>query len=303
MKTLSVVTPCFNESENVLDCIIELQAALQGIDYEHIFIDNFSSDDTLRKLLDLRSQYPHVRVLANSQNVGVFSSIQRALREAKGNWVVPFFAADLQDPPKIIREMIRIQESSSCDSVFAVRETRSENAIIFFLRRIFYKIIRLSTEKSYVSGTSEFCLIQSKVARQIVEIEDANPFLRLYLSQLRGKVEYVNFAMKERNKGKSSANIFTLTDDALNAFSLVLPSVFSRILIASLLGITIGLLVCAYSIVDLLLLPSSLEKLFTPGLILLGFSIMMGINAVIGHYVYIIHSNVRKKLNAITTEV
>jgi len=303
MATLSVITPCFNESENVLDCIVELEASLGGIDYEHIFIDNSSTDDTLSKLLDLKSQYPHIRVLMNSQNVGVFSSIQRALRVTKGQWIVPFFAADLQDPPAVILEMIRVQESTNSDSVFAVRKTRTENAFLFALRKIFYRIIRQTTAKSYKSGTSEFCLIQSKVAVQIAEIEDANPFLRLYLSQLRGKVEYVDFAMKERNKGKSSASLFSLTDDALNAFSLVLPSVFSRILIGSFVGITIGLLICIYSIIDLLVLPFGLEKLFTPGLILLGFSIMIGINAVIGHYVYIIHSNVRKKLTATTTEV
>lgn len=300
---LSVVTPCFNESENLRDCIIELQKVLDKIDYEHIFIDNSSTDDSLAKLLELKTEFPQIRVLANSQNVGVFSSIQRALRVAKGNWVVPFFAADLQDPPMVILEMIKLQEITNSDSVFAVRETRSENVFIFFLRKVFYRIIRQTTEKSYVSGTSEFCLIKSSVAVQIAEIEDANPFLRLYLSQLRGKVQYVNFAMKERNKGKSSATLFTLTDDALNAFSLVLPSVFSRILIGSILGVVIGFLACIFSLIDIILLPSNLEKLFTPGLILLGFSIMMGMNAVIGHYVYIIHSNVRKKLTATTVEV
>jgi glycosyltransferase involved in cell wall biosynthesis len=303
MKMLSVITPCWNESENLRDCIIELQKVLDQIDYEHIFIDNSSTDDTLAKLLDLKTEFPQIRVFANSQNVGVFSSIQRALRVVRGNWVVPFFAADLQDPPTVILEMIKLQEKTNSDSVFAVRETRSENAFIFFLRKMFYRIIRQTTEKSYVSGTSEFCLIKSSVAFQIAEIEDANPFLRLYLSQLRGKVQYVNFAMKERNKGKSSANLFSLTDDALNAFSLVLPSVFSRILIGSILGVAIGFLVCIFSIIDIILLPLNLEKLFTPGLILLGFSIMMGMNAVIGHYVYIIHSNVRKKLTATTVEV
>jgi glycosyltransferase involved in cell wall biosynthesis len=303
MKMLSVVTPCFNETENVRDCIIELDKVLRGIDYEHVFIDNSSTDDTLNKLLELRTEFPQIRVLANSQNVGVFSSIQRALRMVEGSRVVPFFAADLQDPPSVILEMVKIQEITNCDSVFGVRQTRSENPIIFLLRKIFYRIIRATTEKSYVSGTSEFCLIQSRVAHQISEIDDANPFLRLYLSQLRGNVQYVNFAMAERKKGKSSANLFSLTDDALNAFSLVLPSIFSRILIGSLIGITLGSIICIYAILDLLLLPTSLEKLFTPGLIFLGFSIMMGINALIGHYVYIIHGNVRKKLNATTTEI
>jgi polyisoprenyl-phosphate glycosyltransferase len=303
MLMLSIVTPCYNESENIRDCIVELQTVLEGVDYEHILIDNFSTDDTLSKLLELKEEFSHIRILANSQNVGVFSSIQRALREIKGIWVVPFFAADLQDPPVVILEMINVQQRTNCESVFAIRETRSENSMIFLLRKIFYRVIRETTEKSFVSGTSEFCLIQSKVAIQISEIEDTNPFLRLYLSQLRGNVEYVAFAMRERKKGKSSASIFSLTDDALNAFSLVLPSIFSRILIGSIVGVTIGSLVCFYSILDLILLPLSLEKLFTPGLILLGFSFMMGINAVIGHYVYIIHSNIRKKLNAKTTEM
>ena len=69
------------------------------------------------------------------------------------------------------------------------------------------------------------------------------------------------------------------------------------------MGVIVGALICIYSILDLILLPLDLEKLFTPGLILLGSSFMIGMNAVIGHYVYIIHSNVRKKLIATTTEV
>jgi glycosyltransferase involved in cell wall biosynthesis len=302
MKKLSVITPCFNESDNLRDCVVELKEVLAGIDYEHIFIDNFSTDNSLAKLSGLKEEFLHIRVLANSQNVGPFSSIQRALRVARGEWVVPFFAADLQDPPAVILEMIKVQELTNCESVFGVRETRAESALMFFLRKVFYRVIRETTDKSYVSGTSEFCLIQSRVSKQIAEIEDANPFLRLYLSQLRGNVEYVKFAMQERKNGKSSASIFSLTDDALNAFSLVLPSIFSRILIGSLFGLVVGFLTCLYSIIDLILLPFQSEKLFTPGLILLGFSIMTGINAVIGHYVYIIHSNVRKKLNATTTE-
>ena len=80
MKMLSVITPCFNESENLRVCIESLVDALPGIEYEHVFIDNFSTDSTLKDLIELKKEFPHLRILSNSQNVGVFSSIHRALR-------------------------------------------------------------------------------------------------------------------------------------------------------------------------------------------------------------------------------
>ena len=302
MASISVITPCFNEELNLRECVLKVKEALSSHDLVHIFIDNASLDDSILELMKLKKEFSHLKILQNSQNVGAFSSIQRALNHVNTEWVVPFYAADLQDPPSVLSEMMVIQEKTGCDSVFGVRATREEKKWLFALRKVFYRILNYASNKSYVNGTSEFCLIKSESAKKIGLIRDSNPFLRIYLSQLKGNAEYVPYKMVPRKEGKSSANIFTLFDDALNAFSIILPSIFSRLLVASIMGAILGLSVTTYSLLDILFLPFSLERLFTPGIVILCFSVIIGINSIIGHYVYLIHLQVRNKLDISTVE-
>ena len=302
MASISVITPCFNEELNLRECVLKVKEALSSHDLVHIFIDNASLDDSILELMKLKKEFSHLKILQNSQNVGAFSSIQRALNHVNTEWVVPFYAADLQDPPSVLSEMILIQEKTGCDSVFGVRATREEKKWLFALRKVFYRILNHASNKSYVNGTSEFCLIKSKSAKKIGLIRDSNPFLRIYLSQLKGKAEYVPYKMVARQEGKSSASLFTLFDDALNAFSIILPSIFSRLLVASFMGTIHGLSVTTYSLLDILFLPFGLERLLTPGIVILCFSVIIAINSIIGHYVYLIHLQVRNKLDILTVE-
>lgn len=302
MASISVITPCFNEEINLRECVLKVKEALSSHDLVHIFIDNASLDNSILELIKLKKEFPHLKILENSQNVGAFSSIQRALNYVNTEWVVPFYAADLQDPPSVLSEMMLIQEKTGCDSVFGVRATREEKKWLFALRKVFYRILNYASNKSYVNGTSEFCLIKSESAKKIGLIRDSNPFLRIYLSQLKGNAEYVPYKMVHRKEGKSSANLFTLFDDALNAFSIILPSIFSRLLVASITGTILGLSVTTYSLLDILFLPFGLERLLTPGIVILCFSVIIGINSIIGHYVYLIHLQVRNKLDISTVE-
>jgi len=302
MQSLTVVTPCFNEAENLRSCVV---AALENVgnkNFQHLFIDNCSTDDSLTVLSSLKEEFPHLRVFSNSHNVGVFSSLQRALREVKTEWVIPFFAADLQDPPSVMRKMIELQKETGCDSVFAIRASRSENIFLTLMRRIFYRILRSSTRGAYVIGTSEFCLIRFDAIKQLAQLNDPNPFLRVYLSQLSGDVRYVDFKMEARTKGKSSANIFSLVDDAINGISLVLPSVFSKVLVASGFTLVLGTAITIFSLIDILFLPFSYEQLFSVGIIISGFSMLFGLVALVGQYVYLIHNQVRTRVVANTIE-
>jgi glycosyltransferase involved in cell wall biosynthesis len=298
-----VITPCFNEAKNIRDCVEAVRYQLEDKSFEHILIDNASTDDSISVLSALKEEFPHVRVLTNSHNVGVFSSIQRALGEVRTEWVVPFFAADLQDPPEVIKGMVELQRETGSDSVFGIRSNRSEPKYMSIMRKVFYGFLRSATRGSYVIGTSEFCLIRFEVIRQLLQLNDPNPFFRIYLSQLRGNVKYLTFNMQSRTKGKSSATFFSLMDDALNGLTLVLPSVFSRILFGSFIFLSIGLALIIYSLIDIAFLPSSLEQLFPIGITLTGFAFLIGLVAVVGHYVYLVHSSVRAKIFARTSEL
>ena len=302
MTLLTIVTPCFNEASNLRKCVLGVVESLGDLKFEHIFIDNASTDDSVEILANLKESFPHIRILRNSSNVGVFSSIQRALREVRTDWVIPFFAADLQDPPKVISEMLELQRATECDSVFAIREDRMESRVLLSLRTLFYRVLKMATKGSYVTGTSEFCLIRRTSVKQLLELQDPSPFLRIYLSQLRGNVRYVKYSMGARKGGKSSATIFTLLDDALNGLSLVLPSVFSRIMVMSFFSLIVGILVTVYATVDAFFLPLSYEGLLVVGITLIGFSFLMGLVSIVGHYIYLIHSNIRTANVATTKE-
>lgn len=303
MNSITVVTPCLNEAANLRDCIIAVKNEIGEMGFDHIFIDNASTDDSLHVLVKLKEEFPHIRVLSNSYNVGVFSSIQRALREIKTEWVVPFFAADLQDPAHVIRAMIEVQKSEECDSVFAVRADRRESKALSILRNLFYRVLRNATKGAYVIGTSEFCLIRFDAIKQLIQLNDPNPFLRIYLSQISGNVRYVEYKMEARQKGKSSASVFSLVDDALNGLSLVLPSVFSRVLLGSGVSLIMGIGLTLYSVFDIFLLPFNREGLLPIGITLMGFSVLFGLVAVVGHYVYLIHNSLRAGNVATTSEL
>lgn len=296
---LTIISPCFNESKNLIELVERTQRTINdfnpSLDFEHILIDNASTDDSKIIFSQILQKYSHVRILQNSENIGVFSSIQRAMKESKGTWLVPFLASDMQDPPEVIFEFLKIQKETNCDAVFGVRKKRQEAKFLIFLRALFYFILKqFISGKKYISGTSEFCLIKRNITLSVIENDDPNPFLRIYLSKLTKNIKYVEFKMVQRSKGKSSANLFTLLDDALNAFSIIMPSVFSRLI---LILMPFSFLITIFFVTSLVLWSFNLINYFylLMSLILLLFSVLFFIQLVIGHYIFILHSQIRKK--------
>jgi glycosyltransferase involved in cell wall biosynthesis len=296
---LTIISPCFNESLNLFELVKRTEKAVRSFDpkleYEHILIDNASTDNSLEILNQLKKSFPQVRILKNAENVGVFSSIQRAMKESRGRWLVPFLASDMQDPPEVITQFLAAQISTNCDAVFGIRKKRHESAFLFVLRKVFYFILRnFISGKKYVSGTSEFCLIKRDVSLGLIEFDDPNPFLRIYLSKMTKNVEYVEFTMDARVKGKSSANLFTLLDDALNAFSIIMPSVFSRLIVFVIP--TSIVLFFTFFVTFILSVTGRVNFFYViVSLLFLLFSLVFFIQLLIGHYIFILHSQVRKR--------
>lgn len=305
---LTVISPCYNESGSVRECIERTLEAVGNFDsdleFEHIFIDNSSTDKTVEVLSALKMEFPHIRILQNSENIGVFRSIRQAILKSRGRYVIPFLASDNQDPPEMIAEMLTHIYSGEYDSVFGVRKTRLESNFLLLMRKIFYKMLNWGLGGNYQSGASEYCIVKRDVAIKVASIEDNNPFLRIYLSKLQGKVKYIDYQMDQRKAGASSANIFTLVDDALNAFSIAMPSIFSRVLVLSsvisfcLVGIGIStflfnLFFHKYSLVILTIV----SLVSSVGLLTIGYL------SLIGHYLFILHSEIRKTSIGETTEL
>ena len=110
---ISIITPCFNEAENIKDCYHAVREAIKPLEdtgryqFEHIFIDNASSDNTRQIVLDIKKVDKKIRYFRNNRNVGSINNIWLGLNIAKGDLVVPLVPADLQDPPELIPEFVR----------------------------------------------------------------------------------------------------------------------------------------------------------------------------------------------------
>lgn len=308
IKSLSVISPCFNESESLLECVTRTKAAVDNFGkldfFEHIFIDNDSKDDSLEILKQIKLDFPHIRILTNSENIGVFRSIRRAIFESQGERIIPFLASDNQDPPELITKMLTEMSTGKYDSVFGVRKTRIESKHLLLMRRIFYRLLKWGLGGNYQPGASEYCLISREVAIKVASIEDQNPFLRIYLSKMQGRVKFLDYQMDERKAGKSSANIFTLTDDALNAFSIAMPSIFSRVLVVSACFSAVAAISGTSGfILNLVFHKISLTTIAIVGLLSSIFFALVSYLSLIGHYIFILHSEIRKSTFGDTFEI
>lgn len=301
---LSIVTPCWNEEEGILQCVRRVHETLSAVDtsFEHIFIDNASQDSTVEKLLSVRETYPHIRILVNDFNIGAFRSIQRGIGAAEGRLIVPFLAADCQDPPELIAEMISNYRSGKYDSIAGVRQYRRENFFLTVMRKLFYRILSVATRGKSIPGASEFRLMKTESASRLIDINESTPFLRVHMAQIQGRTMYLPYAMEERSSGKSSVRLFPLVDDALSGLMTAMPSIFSRILVVTTLMTALATL--SMPVVAFLTLFHTLDGFVT--LITVGataYLILVDLVLIVGHYTFQVFSQTRSSPLSVTREL
>lgn len=302
---LSVVTPCYNEELTVRECVLRLSNSLSKCDisFEHILVNNASDDRTLEVLKQLKSEFSHIRVLNNEFNVGAFRSIQRGILAANGELIVPFLAADCQDPPEVIPQMLTIRRETNCNTVAGVRKSRHDGLVISLFRRMFYRILLIATNGRYKSGASEFRLMETASALQLASVQDATPFLRVYMAQIQGRVAYLDYEMAERHAGVSSTSFFPLVDDALNGIMLATPSLFSRALVLVVPLTIMSYLVTIVSLISSWSNLTQVDDLKSPMLFTSAFLTIGILQLVTGHYMYMVHSQLRSGPVARTEEI
>src|SRR5882762_6848283 len=167
MKLISVVSPCYNEEGNIeilIDRVRELFANLPQYNYEHIIIDNHSTDRTVDILRGVAKNDPHVKVILNARNFGHIRSPQHAILEARGDAVIVLLS-DLQDPPEMLCDFIREWEAGY-PIVVAIKNTSDENGLMYRVRSIYYKTVARLTDVKVLEHFTGFGLYD----RQVVDI-------------------------------------------------------------------------------------------------------------------------------------
>jgi glycosyltransferase involved in cell wall biosynthesis len=147
-KTISIITPCFNEEASIRECHDTIKRVmdteLPGYGREHIFCDNASTDRTVEILREIAAGDKSVKVIVNSRNFGILRNNYNGVLAATGDAVILFMPADLQDPPELIPTFVRHWEAGS-EIVYGIRAQREEAFLLRNARRLYYQILsRLS---------------------------------------------------------------------------------------------------------------------------------------------------------------
>ena len=175
MKSISIITPCRNEEENVEGIYEAVRAAMAQVGryrYEHIFIDNASTDRTVELIKRLAAKDRNVKLLVNTRNFGQVGSPMYALTQTRGDAVIGI-VADFQDPPELIPEMIAAWEQGY-PMVLCIKRTSAESPLMFFLRKRYYRLIEnLSSVETFENFTG-FGLYDRKVVDHVLALGDAD---------------------------------------------------------------------------------------------------------------------------------
>src|SRR5262244_1021156 len=142
MKSISIVTPCYNEEGNVQEVyerVRTLMIDLRRYRYEHIFIDNASKDATFTILMNIAATDPNVKIIRNARNFGHVRSPMHAMLQARGEAVIVLMS-DLQDPPEVLAQLLE-QWEQGIPIVIAVKNSSRENALMFAIRKAFYRLV------------------------------------------------------------------------------------------------------------------------------------------------------------------
>jgi polyisoprenyl-phosphate glycosyltransferase len=304
-KLISVVTPCYNEESNVRELAARIKAtfaALPGYDYEHILIDNDSSDDTPRILREMASEDPRIKVIFNTRNFGHIRSPYHALLQSRGDAVIGM-ASDLQDPPEMIDEFLRKWEEGY-KVVMGVKTQSQESAAMFAVRKLYYGLSGRMSNIKLVTNFTGFGLYDRVVIDQVRRMDDPYPYFRGMVADLGYDAARIPFNQPQRKRGITKNNFFTLYDLAMLGVTNYSKVPLRLATMAGFLLSAISLLIAIGYLFAKLFFWSQFAMGTAP--ILIGFFFFMSVQlffiGMIGEYVGAIHTQVQKRPHVIEKE-
>jgi glycosyltransferase involved in cell wall biosynthesis len=298
MKTISIVTPCYNEEGNVKEVYAQVKAVIEQLGnytYEHIFIDNASKDNTLQLLKELASADPNVKIIANSRNFGHIRSPYHALLQASGDAVI-LLVADLQDPPNMIKDFVRKWEEGF-KVVLGVKTESEESFLMFSVRKMYYNFINRVSEIELTKNNTGFGLYDKQIIQILRDIDDPYPYFRGLISDIGFPSYKIEYLQPQRKRGITKNNFYTLYDIAMLGITN-----HSKIplRLAAMLGFAMSAL--SFMVAILYLLAKLIFwNYFTVGLapLVIGLfffsSVQLFFIGIIGEYIGSIHTQVLKR--------
>jgi glycosyltransferase involved in cell wall biosynthesis len=237
-RLVSIISPCYNEEENIEE--LYQRAALvfdklKNYDFEFLFIDNASTDQTVSKLRKIAEKDSRVKVIINTRNFGHLRSPYYGLLQTKGDASI-YLASDLQDPPELIPDFLKKWEEGAM-IVLAVKPISTANPLMHKLRRLYYTALDKISDVQIIKDATGFGLYDKVVLTKVREINDPYPYFRGLVCELGFGIETINFNQPRRIRGVSKNNFYSLYDIAMLG---IISHSLVPIRIASIAGFALG---------------------------------------------------------------
>ena len=221
MKKISVLIPCYNEQENVeaiSKAVLEtLTRDLPQYDYELVFIDNDSTDDTRPILRRLCAENPKIKAIFNARNFGQFNSPYYGMLQVTGDCVIEM-VADFQDPVDMIPKYVKAWEEGY-KIVIGIKTSSKENKIMYALRSFYYKTIKRLSDVEQIEHFTGSGLYDRDFIEVLRNLDDPTPFLRGIVAELGYKRKDIEYQQEKRRAGKTHNNWYSLYDAAMLGFT------------------------------------------------------------------------------------
>lgn len=221
MKKISILIPCYNEEENVVPMskavVNELTTNLPQYDYEVVFIDNDSSDNTRSLLREICKHNPKIKAIFNAKNFGQFNSPYYGMLQTTGDCTISM-CCDFQDPVDLIPRLVAEWEKGAM-IVSCIKTKSRENPIMRLFRTGYYKIIKKMSSVDQIEHFTGTGLYDRSFIEVLRNLKDPTPFLRGIVAELGFKRVNVEYTQAKRRAGKTHNNFFTLFDAAMLSFT------------------------------------------------------------------------------------
>jgi glycosyltransferase involved in cell wall biosynthesis len=301
VSTISIITPCFNEELNVRDCYEAVRRIfderLQGYQREHVFCDNASEDRTLDILREIAATDKSVRIIVNARNFGPLRNTFNGVMSSTGDAVVLFMPADMQDPPELIPDFVKLWEAGN-EIVYGIRAVREEGRLMRGFRSAYYRLLTRFSEIKLPPGVGDFQLVDRNVVERMRRVRDGYPFMRMMTFECGGRAVGVPYTWRTRKKGLSKNRATALIDQGING---LVSFTSAPLRLGLYAGFILSLVSIGYAVINALLGLILYQRLAEPGILTLIVAmfffggVQLFFMGMLGEYILAIYGQVREK--------
>jgi glycosyltransferase involved in cell wall biosynthesis len=305
LKTISIVTHAYDEEDNIEALYLRIREIMQAYPqyaYEHIFIDNHSSDSTVAILKRIAARDHHVKIIVNARNFGHIRSPIHALMQARGDAMIGI-ASDFQEPPDLIPEMIAAWEEGN-KMVLCIKKASGENGLVYWLRKQYYRTVERLSSVETIQNYTGFGLYDREVVDLVRSFNDPYPYFRGIIAEINLPNKRLYFHQPARKRGITKNNFYTLYDIAMLGFVSTSKVPLRLATFAGFVGAILSFLIAMFYLVAKIIFWQTFTVGVAPMIIGVFFlqSIMLVFFGIIGEYIGAIYTKVQQRPYAVEQE-